>query len=167
MMSYQEAMTAGRPRIRPRLCATSRGYARSYFRCGQSAVELALLMPVLAFVLVAAADFARVYYMSTTLVSAARAGVQYGAQSITTASDRDGMKQAALNDASNLSGVTATASNFCECPPSTSHVSCSLTCSGMEMYVQVNTSANFRTLVSYPGIPSTVTINESARMRAE
>ena len=130
-------------------------------------VELALLVPVVALVLVAAADFARVYYMSTALVSAARAGVEYGAQSTTAASDTAGMKQAALNDATNLSGVTATASKFCECPPSTSHVSCSPTCSGMEMYVQVNTSANFRTLVSYPGIPSTVTLNESALMRAE
>ena len=96
-----------------------------------------------------------------------KAGVEYGAQSTTAASDTTGMKQAALNDATNLSGVTANASKFCECPPSTLHVSCSPTCSGMEMYVRVNTSANFRTLVSYPGIPSTVTLNESALMRAK
>jgi Flp pilus assembly protein TadG len=168
IVSYKRPMTPLRPRLVPRFHATLRDRAQRYFRRGQSTVELALLLPVVALVMVAAADFARVYYMSTALVSAARAGVQYGAQSATAASDTAGMKQAALNDASNLSGVTTTASNFCQCPPSTSHVSCSSTCSaGMEMYVQVNTSAPFHTLVSYPGIPSTVTLNESALMRAQ
>jgi Flp pilus assembly protein TadG len=165
--SHQKPMTPVRSRFAPRFHAPLCDRAQRYFRRGQSAVELALLVPVLAFVLVAAADFARVYYMSTALVSAARAGVQYGAQSTTAASDTVGMKQAALNDASNLTSVTATASKFCECPPSNSHVDCSPACSGMEMYVQVNTSAAFHTLVNYPGIPSTVTLNESALMRAE
>lgn len=167
IVSHRKSMTPVGPRIAPRFRATLCNRAQLYFRRGQSMVELALLVPVVALVLVAAADFARVYYMSTALVSAARAGAEYGAQSTTAASDTAGMKQAALNDATNLSGVTATASKFCECPPSTSHVSCLPTCSGMEMYVQVNTSANFSTLVSYPGIPSTVTLNESALMRAE
>jgi Flp pilus assembly protein TadG len=168
IVSYQKPMTRVGPRLAPQFRATLCNRGHLYFRRGQSMVELALLVPVVALVLVAAADFARVYYMSTTLVSAARAGVQYGAQSTTAASDTAGMKQAALNDASNLTGVTANASKFCECPPSTSHVTCSLTtCSGMEMYVQVNTSAHFQTLVHYPGVPSTVTLNETALMRAE
>jgi len=167
IVSHQNPMTQVGPRPAPRFHATLCNRTHLYFRRAQSTVELALLLPVVALVMVAAADFARVYYMSTALVSAARAGVQYGAQSTTAASDTAGMKQAALNDASNLSGVTTTASKFCECPPSTSHVSCSPACSGMEMYVQVNTSANFHTLVSYPGIPSTLTLNERALMRAE
>jgi len=167
-MDHQKPMTPARPRLAPRFCATLRNRARPYFLRGQSAVELALLAPVLVLVLVIAADFSRVYYMSIEAANAARAGVQYGAQSTTKASDTTGMQQAALDDAANLSGLTATASNFCECPPSTSHVTCSLTtCSGMEMHVQVNTSAQFQTLVHYPGVPSTVTLNESALMRAQ
>jgi Flp pilus assembly protein TadG len=167
-MDHQKPMTPARPRLARRFCATLRNRARPYFLRGQSAVELALLAPVLVLVLVIAADFSRVYYMSIEAANAARAGVQYGAQSTTKASDTTGMQQAALDDAANLSGLTATASNFCECPPSTSHVTCSLTtCSGMEMYVQVNTSAQFQTLVHYPGVPSTVTLNESALMRAQ
>ena len=172
MMNYiwsnRKALIPVRPRLAPRFCGRSRNRARLYFSRGQSAVELAFLAPVLVLVLVIAADFSRVFYMSIEAANAARAGVQYGSQSTTNASDTAGMKQAALNDASNLSGLTASASNFCECPPSTSHVTCSsTTCSGMEMYVQVNTSAQFQTLVHYPGVPSRVTLNESALMRAE
>src|SRR4029077_3797357 len=161
--SPPKPMTPARPGSALRYCERLRNRARPYFSRGQSAVELALLAPVLVLVLVVAADFSRVYYMSIEAANAARAGVQYGAQSTSKASDTAGMQQAALNDASDISGLTATASNLCECPPSTSHVPCSLTtCSGMEMYVQVNTSAHFQTLVHYPGVPSTVTLNESA-----
>jgi Flp pilus assembly protein TadG len=168
IVNHQKTMTPARAGLAPRFCARLRNRTRPYFLRGQSAVELALLTPVLVLVLVVAADFSRVYYMSIEAANAARAGVQYGAQSTTKASDTAGMQQAALNDASDLSGLTAIASNFCECPPSISHVTCSsTTCSGMEMYVQVNTSAHFQTLVHYPGVPSTVTLNESALMRAE
>jgi Flp pilus assembly protein TadG len=167
-MDHQKPMRPVRAGFVPRFCARLHSRARPYFSRGQSAVELALVAPFVVLVLVIAADFSRVFYMSIEAANAARAGVQYGAQSTTKASDTAGMQQAALNDAANLSGLTATASNFCECPPSTSHVTCSSTsCSGMEMYVQVNTSAQFQTLVHYPGVPTTVTLNESALMRAE
>ena len=167
-MDHQKPMRPVRPGFVPRFCARLCNRARRCFNRGQSAVELALVAPFVVLVLVIAADFSRVFYMSIEASNAARAGVQYGAQSTTKASDTAGMQQAALNDAANLSGLTATASNFCECPPSTSHVTCSSTsCSGMEMYVQVNTSAQFQTLVHYPGVPTTVTLNESALMRAE
>jgi Flp pilus assembly protein TadG len=167
-MDHQKPMRPVCPGFVPRFCARLDNRARRCFNRGQSAVELALVAPFVILVLVIAADFSRVFYMSIEAANAARAGVKYGAQSTTKASDTSGMQQAALNDAANLSGLTATASNFCECPPSTSHVTCSSTsCSGMEMYVQVNTSAQFQTLVHYPGVPSTVTLNESALMRAE
>jgi Flp pilus assembly protein TadG len=167
-MDHQKPIRPVRPGLVQRFCASLRNRVRPYFSRGQSAVELALVAPFVVLVLVIAADFSRVFYMSIEAANAARAGVQYGAQSTTKASDTAGMQQAALNDAANLSGLTATASNFCECPPSTSHVTCSSTsCSGMEMYVQVNTSAQFQTLVHYPGVPTTVTLNESALMRAE
>jgi TadE-like protein len=132
-MNNQKPGRPARPNFTPRLCARSCRPAHRCLSRGQSAVELALLAPVLILLLLAAADFSRVYYASIEATNAARADVQYGAQSITTASDTAGMQQAALNDASNLSGLTATASNFCECPPGTSHVICSsATCSGME-----------------------------------
>src|SRR5579864_8958993 len=113
IVCYQKLMTPVRPRLGPRFCARLHSRARPYFLRGQGAVELALLAPILVLVLVIAADFSRVFYMSIETANAARAGVQYGAQSTTKASDTAGMQQAALNDAANLSGLTATASNFC------------------------------------------------------
>ena len=47
--------------------------------------------------------------------NAARAGVQYGAQNTITAADTTGMKTSADDDAQNVAGLTATASNYCEC----------------------------------------------------
>src|SRR5712692_3023472 len=50
---------------------------------GQSAVELALGLPFLVLLLFVVCEFARVFYMAMGVASAARAGVQYGAQSCT------------------------------------------------------------------------------------
>jgi len=144
---------------------------------GQSAVELTLILPVIVLILLAAADFGRLFYLSVAVNNAARAGVQYGAQNVGTASDTSasgGIVQAAKNDATNLHGFSATASEFCECPngvSSTSTVTCPgggpLPCADMRIYVQVNTSATFTTILSWPGIPSSVVVNGNAQMREQ
>src|SRR5260370_34099905 len=67
----------------------------SKFARGQSMTELAIAVPVLALLLVASADFARVFYFSIAVNNAARAVAQYGSQSIATASHSNGM----MNDA--------------------------------------------------------------------
>jgi hypothetical protein len=81
----------------------------------QSAVELALSVPLLIVLPLAAVEFGRIFYTQISVTNAARAGVQYGAQNITTASDTNGTQQAALADAPNITGLTATASHFCQC----------------------------------------------------
>src|SRR5262249_34169362 len=75
-------------------------------RRGIAAVELALLLPVLAFLLVATADFARVFYYGMALDSCARNGALYGR--ITTGdipSQYASAQAAALADAS-ANGLT-------------------------------------------------------------
>jgi Flp pilus assembly protein TadG len=137
-------------------------------QAGQAAVELALLLPVLAVLLVGVADLARVFFFSIAVNNAARAGVQYGAQSLTYSGDFKGMQQAALNDGATVPGLAATATNFCECNGGGS-VSCSPlpSCPGVASYVQVQTSAQFTTLVKYPGVPSTVALTGNAIMRVQ
>lgn len=133
---------------------------------GQSMVELALILPTLALLLVVVADFARVFYTSIAVANAARAGVQYGSQSLLTAIQYTSIQQAALNDGENVSGLSATASDFCMCNGSV--VACSPPqCTQPQTFVQVTASATFHTLLNYPGVPSSVPINYTAVMEVK
>lgn len=161
---------------------------------GQSATELALMAPVLIILLLVAADFGRLFYLSVAVNNAARTGVQYGAQNVGTASQTASCTCASANtttctssnncicaaayaDASNINGFTATPSEFCQCDPADGGavVTCPgasgatpcPTMSDMRIYVQVNTAATFKTVVSWPGIPSSVQVNGSAVMREQ
>lgn len=135
-------------------------YRRRHAR-GQSVVELALVLPLIALLLVAVCDFARLFYASIGVADAARAGVQYGAQNRATAVDYTGMQQAALNDGSGISNLSATASSFCQCSGTT--VSCSSPgCAKPDNFVQVTVSATFDTILTYPGIPQPATLSSTA-----
>jgi Flp pilus assembly protein TadG len=142
---------------------------------GQALVELALLFPVFILLLVGAAEFGRLAYAAIEVSTAARAGVAYGAQSHITASDYAGMQLAATQDAPNVAGISATATNSCACSsaPSTP-VSCTTvvtSCSPAPLhsleYVQVNTTATVGPLFNYPGLPHTFTLTGQATMRVE
>jgi Flp pilus assembly protein TadG len=142
---------------------------KSALRRGQAAVEWALITPVMALLLVVAGDLMRMYYTSIEVNNAAKAGVQYGAQTPGTAADLAGMQQASQNDASNLSGMTATASMYCKCPDSSTTFSCGTTnaCSDKRVYVEVDTTATFHSLLQFPGLPSSVQLSGKAQMREQ
>ena len=135
---------------------------------GQAAVELALAVPVLILFVLAGSDYARVFFVSVEVNNAARAGASYGIQSVSKAQDLTGMQTAAVNDGSNISGLTATATQYCICS-NHAKFTCgsSPACQDQAMYVQVTTTATFHTYFSYPGIPNTITLNGSAIMRAQ
>jgi TadE-like protein len=140
---------------------------------GQGLIELALTLPLLMLILLGAAEFARFAWAAIETANAARAGVQYGAQTQISASDNAGMQTAALNDGVNLSGLTATPSHSCACAsaPSTSVVctGASGSCgTGLILeYVQVNTTSTIKPLFHWPGLPTTFTANGSAVMEVE
>jgi Flp pilus assembly protein TadG len=129
-------------------------------------------MPMFTLLLAGAADFARFAYASIEVSNAARAGVQYGMQSATTAMDTAGMAQAATNDGADVSSLKATASASCVCTDGTS-----ITCANAAtkcvaparilQYVQVNTTAALNPLFQYPGLPTTLTLNGQASARVE
>ncbi len=133
---------------------------------GQSTVEMTFVAPVIVLLLVVVADFARGFYAAIEVANAARAGVQYGAQNYTTAVDYEGMQQAALNDGKNISGLSARASDFCMC--NGSKVACSPpACSQPQAFVEVTANATFKTMLSYPGIPSPVPLSSTAVMEVQ
>jgi Flp pilus assembly protein TadG len=81
-----------------------------HFKLGQAAVELALVSPVLSLLLIGTADFGRAFYFNQEVVAAARAGAQYGSQSVATATDTSGISAAALANGTNVPGLTASSS---------------------------------------------------------
>jgi Flp pilus assembly protein TadG len=137
---------------------------------GQSAVELAIAVPVLALLLLGAADFGRVFFMGIAVNNAARAGAQYGSQTVITAADVSGMQAAATTDGSNIPSLTATASQ-CTCEsPRGSVAACSdsyCDANATATFVEVDTSATFSTLVNYPGIPHSMTLTGKAVMQVQ
>jgi Flp pilus assembly protein TadG len=138
-------------------------------RAGISFIETALLIPGMLLLCCGTMDFARVVYAGIEIAGAARAGVQYGALTPGNSGDTTGMVNAALADATDLgSTVTASASNFCACDGST--VDCSSTCmdgSTPDGYVSVTANYTFTPLIPYPGVPQTVALSRTAKMRAQ
>lgn len=147
----------------------------SHKRCaederGASVLEMALLLPVLLLVLVGLIDFGRAYYLSTEVSAAASAGALYGSQNTTAAQDTTGIATAARSGAPNVSGLTVpTISLVCECSGSTASVSCSSPgCSSSSHLIEwltVGTSATYKPLLPYPGIPSPITLAGQATLR--
>lgn len=141
-------------------------------RRGTSFIETAILVPVVLLLSCGTMDFARVVYAGIEISNAARAGVQYGALNPGNSGDTSGMAQAAVNDAADLgtSNVTATASNFCECVGGSSTVDCgSTTACGTTPpgYVSVTANYTFNTIVHWPGLPQSVTLSRTAKMRVQ
>jgi Flp pilus assembly protein TadG len=142
---------------------------RRRLEAGQSAVELAVMVPALVILLVGVCDFARLFYVSIAVHSAARSGAQYGAQSVITAADISGMKNAAKLDGSNILGLTVTAKQ-CTCQTSTTVTKCGTGyCSNSPQatYVEVDTSATFNTILTYPGIPASTTLTSASILQVE
>ena len=134
---------------------------------GQALVELALTLPALVLLLVAAAEFARVSYASIEESNAAMAGVQYGAQSPIEAADTAGIQAAAQNDAPDLASglLIATASKSCICSDGSASTCLSTDCSpgvSIETILTVKTQATVDPLIHLPGIPSTFTLRGQA-----
>jgi Flp pilus assembly protein TadG len=128
---------------------------------GQSTTEMALLAPVVLFLLVVAADFGRVFFVRMELIGAARAGAAYGAQNHITAANYSTMETTATSAAPDIKSVTATATSFCTCLSTGSSVTCTSpgSCTQVEVFVQVDTYATFTTLLHYPGVPSSISLH--------
>jgi Flp pilus assembly protein TadG len=120
-------------------------------RCGASAVELALVLPVLALLFVFAVDFARLYYHYSIVTNCARNGALYASSTSTDqlSSPYANVKAAALADASNLSPQPTVTSQ-----PSSDGSS-----------VLVTVTYPFTTILAYPGLPNPINLTRTVQMR--
>jgi Flp pilus assembly protein TadG len=134
---------------------------------GQASVELALSLPLLLMMFLVVVETGRAFYIAISVANAARAGVQYGSQSLTTAADNAGMQTAATNDAPNLVGMTAIATHFCICSDGSSSTCLATDCASSHrlLYTQVNTSASYTPLINFMGVLPSMAVPGQAIMR--
>lgn len=134
---------------------------------GSSLLETALVAPILLLLVAGAVDFGRACTVAIEVEDAAHAGALYGEQNPT---DSAGMKEAALNEVPDLSGLTATAAYGCECSDGSSPVpSCTTipVCTYNYVdYVSVTATVQLSPLVTYPGLPSSLNLSSTSRLRA-
>ena len=106
-------------------------------------------------------------YVAIELSAAANAGAEYGTQNPT---DTSGMQKAATLNAANLTGMTPVAAFGCECMDGTSsYASCSTVPScavTVVRYVIVTTYMTYKPALVFPGIPPSLALKGSARLRA-
>lgn len=142
---------------------------------GAALVELAIALPLLAVILVGTIDFGRAFRTAMIVTNAARAGAQYGSQSLTNTGDTAGMVNAAtdvLTSNGLNTGPAPTAVRLCQCATDAgafSAVACNSACGGgQHMVVSVTVTAvrTFSMISPFPGLPSSVTITRGSTMRA-
>lgn len=138
-------------------------------QAGQSLAELALVTPLLLTLLMGAIEIGRFAYYSIEVANAARAGVQYAAQSLADSKDSNRIQQASKNDAPTLTNLNVASRDLCACSNTpSSYVGCpAKRCSPGHpvVFVEVNTAGAFRPIFRYPGLPASFRVNGQATMR--
>lgn len=140
------------------------GGRRSRRRRGAALAELALTLPLLLFLLVAATDFARAFHDSVIVTDRARLGALAASQNVgTPGSPRDdaSWRAAILAAVAADGGELATPPAVVIAPSALSQVPTG------NPYVAITVTSPFRTVMSYPGIPSQLTISRTVRMRLQ
>jgi Flp pilus assembly protein TadG len=127
--------------------------ARCTSRPGTAAVELAILLPFLAFMFVIAVDWARIFYFSQVMENCARQGALYACDPKSPANNLYANVQAA---------ALADASNFNPQPTVTSATG---TDAAGNAYVTVTVAWTFKTITGFPGVPNIVNLNRTVQMR--
>jgi Flp pilus assembly protein TadG len=135
---------------------------------GVTAIEFAIIGPILIGMFISIVDLGLGLYNQVQLANAAQAGASYAMQKGYNASAMTTVAQAATR----LTGVTVTTSQFCGCPSSSgvTVTACTNNCSdglAAGTFAQVNATKDYSTLLSYPGLPSSFHLSETATARTQ
>lgn len=136
---------------------------------GSALVEMTLIAPLLLILLLGLIEAGKAGDYAIRVASAARAGVQYGAQNEATAGDTQGMQNAATADAE-YAGISAVAApTFCACADGTASTCQQGDCASSHrlQWVEVTATGTYTGLNS-PFVPAnlrSITISQTAIMR--
>jgi Flp pilus assembly protein TadG len=132
-----------------------------------AAIEMALLAPILIFMIVGIADYAAATHRRMQVQHAAQAGADFAMRN---AFNATAIGNAVTNAAS--AGITAIPApvETCGCASGSTVTPalCSTTCAGgytAGTYINVSAQGSYTTILPYPGIPSSITFNANAMSR--
>jgi Flp pilus assembly protein TadG len=128
-------------------------FPRNRRRRGAAAVELAILLAPLTFLLLVAIDFARVYFSTMTLLNCARNGALYASDPVAV-SKYANVSAATTADGTSLHNPTLTSSNVTSTPGN----------DGTNPYVDVSIDYEFSMITGYLGFTS-IDLKPKVRMR--
>ncbi|HEY4439274.1 MAG TPA: TadE/TadG family type IV pilus assembly protein [Candidatus Elarobacter sp.] len=138
---------------------------------GSALAELAIILPLLCLLLTGLMEAGRYGYYTILVANAARAGAQYGAQNLVTAANAGGkMEASALADGQNVSGLSASAAEFCTCADGSASTCLPTDCatSHRNVFVQVTATGTFPSLLNYSALPASlrsITVTDVVTMR--
>jgi Flp pilus assembly protein TadG len=121
-------------------------------RRGAAVAELAILLPFLALIFVAALDFGRVFYYHVIVTNCARSGALYGSLGPVHSADASGIQAAAKAESPELSSTLSVSST-------------TGTDSAGNSFVSVTVTYPFNTITNFPGIPASATVGRTVQMR--
>jgi Flp pilus assembly protein TadG len=142
---------------RNRQSAAQRVRPESSKEKGQAMMEFALLLPVLLILLLGIIEFGRAAYYAIEVADAARAGAQYGSQSLADAANPGNIAAAAQNNAQDMGGALTVNA------PQTACEAALAGCYPL-VYLTVTTTYNFTPLFNYPGLPTTYNLTGSSTL---
>jgi len=135
---------------------------------GVAAIELAIIAPILAGMIVCTVDLGLGIYCKMRVQNAAQAGAQYAAIN---GFDSNGISNAVLS-ATNSPGLLASPSpsQFCGCATNAgiTTAACGSSCPGGSLpgsYVKVSAQNTYTTLLPYPLLPRSFTFAAQARVK--
>ena len=138
-------------------------------RDGNVSIEMAFLVTFLLVLVMGAYDFGRLAMEQSGVTQAARAGAQYAVLDQANATDIDGMRQAAREEAEDPT-LEVYPDWFCRCPGGAKTPDCTTNCADGNfppMYVEVYVEDSLDMLFDYPGLPGTdtYTMTSTSTMR--
>ena len=141
-------------------------------RRGGAILELAIALPLLIVICIGVMDFGRVYFTSVAVSNAARAGAEWGITYPQSTPFQTAQQISfAQLDGAEAGAIAVTASTECKCGATTVTCSSTTDCGGgfgpPAIWITATASKSVAMLISYPGIPSTISISRTAIFRAQ
>lgn len=136
---------------------------------GAAILELALIAPFLILLTIGIIEIGLYTRVAIEVGNAARAGVQYAAQSTSTSTNVAAIQTAATADANEVAALTVTPATYCACgmSPGTQINTCTPTPScgakdHLDHFVTVTAQKQFTPLIAIVGLPTSMIIKGTA-----